>query len=223
MPEINLKDTFPGSELGTDEVRWVADFLKLRELEAQAQELERQMAEIFKQPPTHEEALQSIRAEWQARRSQRLLYLKKHFQRVLGDQPSLAYMGHNTLDGLKWPNFIEWSELEEAVRSLPEGIGEVEKRKKIAKLEKQKAELQRQIEKHSPRKFFDDKGRDLRELFVSHWQDTQGRVNSPCGPDGQSLEQCGEDIQKAWKLLNLQELINPESKYQPRFTRYQQI
>jgi hypothetical protein len=222
MPEISLNDTFPGAELGTEEAPWVQDFLKVRELQGRAQALDAEIGEIYKQPPSHKDSLKSLKQEYDARRQMRVLHLRKHFERRMGSQASLKFL-QDRIDGFDWPFFIDWGEIDEAVKGLPGGIGEVEKMKRIGKLESEKEALEKQIQKLSPPEYFNDRGQDLRELFVAHWATIQARLNGPAGPDGQSLEQCAESVERAYNLLNLQALVNRDSKLSPHYTRYQKI
>ena len=107
---------------------------------------------------------------------------------------------------------------------LPDAIADTDREKKLDKIARKIAEFTVDLQAVSPPKYFPiseaKAGKDHRVEFVEFWLRAQRQVNSPCGPQGKTLDESPPAEKAAYEKLGIAKAVNFNSRTHPHISRY---
>lgn len=199
---------------------WIPDFLEIERLQLEIKGLRSERAGLKKASLVMEDVLPRLREQFDAYQGRRVTILRKAIESNRNSGNPFESIAKNQIAPFareKLPPYITWDEVLKAIESLSEGSITAKKQaKELENLERRLAELKIRIDELSPIEFFPVKNGavigDVRKLFTEHWRRLQETVNGPISPRGFPLgrpDSVSELEREAWKLLNLQDFLNP--------------
>jgi hypothetical protein len=198
---------------------WAEDYARLKELEKEVIDLEREKSKIIALPLNREDTGRRYRELYEGYREERL----KHLSYIL-ENPREDFRG--VRGGVKGVPLVPWVdpvEVDALVENLTDRKGSIsltEKNARVAQIEGEIDGVKAEIENLKPDIYFrDTRNRDdCRALFVDLWKKTQRFICKPANAFGIALDACPEGEQKAWKILGIDKSLDPEGllPYQPQ-------
>jgi len=204
---------------------WIDSFQKAKSLQAELSELKKKLKAAKNLSITQAELLKLAKKFYEEYRAERTQEIQKALKDChIGGNPFLKLSGLGQLRGHRFGSiffkgFIEWPEIEAAVKSMPDhGVEEKDRIVAVNHIEKRIAELEKQLDevfpKDSPYRKYGVP--DVRDEFVKLWIKVQKECDGSASPFGIALKHSREAEKLAHVRLKIDTFISPDAPFRPR-------
>jgi len=202
------------------EYGWEADFFRTEALRKELNELIAERNRIGTLPLPRSEQLENLREPYKAYQERRLQLFREWFSEWSGYGDRFKYVSDNTLRlrnrVFSVPPTIQWPEIEQIFRTLPElpeATGAKAKTKMLEKIETKITETESELSKVFPERYRGRNGEDSRARLVEAWRKVQSQCCEPCGPLGWALKYSFPPEREAWKKLKIADFVNKQGMF----------
>ncbi len=192
----------------TADYKWIDDYLRVAEIQAEIERLNGVYAEIMRQPLNAGDMLEAVKPHFENYIARRRFILSKIFKNFDGSGDPFRFLPNMTsVEGFRIPPYLAWEEVEQIFSSIGGDVSEKEKSKQLAGIKKKIEKLQKELDSLDRPQYRGRSG-DVRSRFVKHWQLIQSTCREPINPEGYDLKDSPEIERNAWKHLGLDQYVN---------------
>jgi hypothetical protein len=197
----------------------IPDYLKRQELKATIRALKSELSAVKAIPPGNDDIRAIAHESFEKFKTDAVVQLSAFLHRTRGMADPFSQ--HEDMRRFLLPFLFDEKMIDAAVDLMPtEGSMPIsEKKKRVAKLEKDIDKKTTDLEKASPPNCFEWKhGKpvtDLYEEFERDWRSVQARLSGPCNIQGILLAACSPQEQEAWQKLGIRSAMNTSAKNAP--------
>ena len=211
-----------------EQYEWLDDYFRLQSIQAELKDLGRQRAKTAELPVTNAEMLKICKDHHENYKLGRRQLIQKALQDIRDDRDpikGLTFSGNlvgHSVGSIKFFGFIDWPEIEAAIKALPKNpaaLSTSDRIKTLKYIDERIAKLRSEVEKIFPKgtsRFrVSGFGGDIRDTFVEHWIQIQKKCDGPVGPFGTALKYSSDAEKAAFTRLGIGNFVKKDAPYQP--------